>query len=52
MGNEVLKYFAAGNHSFTGIVNHTRQDLRHGKDSHSSVENAQVESLESLSAVS
>jgi hypothetical protein len=31
--NEILKFFAGGNHSFTGIVNHTREDLRHGKDS-------------------
>ncbi len=32
-GNKFLKISAVGNHSFTGIVNHTRQDLRHGKNS-------------------
>jgi len=33
MGNKTLKFFAGGNHSFTGIVNHTGQDLRPGKNS-------------------
>ncbi|SIT56860.1 hypothetical protein BQ8794_30309 [Mesorhizobium prunaredense] len=33
MGNKFLKFFAGGNHSFTGIVNHTAQDLRPGKNS-------------------
>ena len=32
MENKFLRFFAAGNLSFTGIVNHTRQDLRHGKN--------------------
>jgi hypothetical protein len=32
IGNEFLRFFGAGNHSFTGIVNHTRQDLRPGKN--------------------
>jgi len=33
MGNKLLKFFAVGNHSFTGIVNHTAEDLRPGKNS-------------------
>jgi RIO-like serine/threonine protein kinase len=33
MGNKILKFFRAGNHSFTGIVNHRAQDLRAGKNS-------------------
>ncbi|CDX28449.1 hypothetical protein MPL3356_80280 [Mesorhizobium plurifarium] len=33
MGNKALKIFAGGNHSFTGIVNHTGEDLRPGKNS-------------------
>ncbi|CAI2933484.1 protein of unknown function [Aminobacter niigataensis] len=33
MENKLLKFFSAGNHSFTGIVNHTHRDLRPGKDS-------------------
>ena len=32
IGNKILRYFAGGNHSFTRIVNHTRQDLRQGKN--------------------
>ena len=32
MGNDSLKFFHAGNHSFTGIVNHTGEDLRAGKN--------------------
>jgi hypothetical protein len=32
MGNEFLKIFAVGNLSFTGIVNHTLEDLRRGKN--------------------
>jgi hypothetical protein len=32
IGNKLLKFFAVGNLSFTCIVNHTRQDLRRGKN--------------------
>src|SRR6185369_11207726 len=31
-GNHALKIYAAGNFSFTRIVNHTRQPLRRGKN--------------------
>ncbi|CCV15950.1 hypothetical protein MESS4_830170 [Mesorhizobium sp. STM 4661] len=49
MGNKPLKFFAVGNHSFTGIVNHTAQDLRPGKNSGSRLGSVASESLESLS---
>jgi hypothetical protein len=30
--NKILSPHPGGNHSFTGIVNHKTDDLRHGKD--------------------
>lgn len=48
MGNKILKIFAGGNHSFTGIVNHTGEDLRPGKNSGCGEGSAAYESLESL----
>jgi hypothetical protein len=32
MENKILKILPNGNHSFTGIVNHTGQALRPGKN--------------------
>jgi hypothetical protein len=48
MENESLKFFSAGNHSFTGIVNHTGEDLRAGKNSPPG-ENIENDSKESFS---
>jgi hypothetical protein len=48
MENETLKIFAAGNHSFTGIVNHTRQDLRQGKNSGFLIETDKASQLNRL----
>ena len=33
MENKFLRFFAPGNHSFTGIVNHKGEGLRAGKNS-------------------
>jgi len=48
MENEFLKFFSVGNHSFTGIVNHTGEDLRAGKNPPAG-ENLENDSKESFS---